>query len=195
MSGFASKFFKYRSYTPIPFVVIMLIFAYPNIWSIISGFIIALAGEMVRLWGVSWAGSETRTTGSVGGTYLIVSGPFAHLRNPLYLGNILMYTGMGIMSYALFPWLQIAGLIFFSIQYDLIVKEEEKYLEKTFGKEYEAYKANVPRFIPKLKKYNAGNAEQPAYDLKKGLKSERRSLQASTLVTVTILLIWFLRRL
>ena len=195
MSGFASKFFKYRSYTPIPFVLIMLIFAYPNIWSIISGFIIALAGEMIRLWGVSWAGSETRTTGSVGGTYLIVSGPFAHLRNPLYLGNILMYTGMGVMSFALFPWLQIAGLIFFSIQYNLIVQEEEKYLEKTFGKEYEAYKANVPSFIPKIKKYNAGNIEQPAYNLKKGLKSERRSLQAFTMVTVTILLIWFLRRL
>ena len=106
-----------------------------------------------------------------------------------------MYTGMGVMSFALFPWLQIAGLIFFSIQYNLIVQEEEKYLEKTFGKEYEAYKANVPSFIPKIKKYNAGNIEQPAYNLKKGLKSERRSLQAFTMVTVTILLIWFLRRL
>ena len=88
-----SKFFTYRSYTPIPFVVVMLVFAYPNIWSLTAGFIIALAGELIRLWGVSWAGSETRTTGGVGGTYLIVSGPFAHLRNPLYLGNILMYTG------------------------------------------------------------------------------------------------------
>lgn len=195
MSGFASKFFKYRSYTPIPFVVVMLLFAYPNIWSLIIGFIIALSGELIRLWGVSWAGSETRTTGNVGGTYLIVSGPFAHLRNPLYLGNILMYTGLGIMSFALFPWLQIAGLIFFSIQYHMIVQEEEKYLEKTFGKEYEIYIANVPRFIPSLKKYEAGNVDQPAYDLKKGLKSERRSLQAFTLITITILLIWFLRRL
>jgi protein-S-isoprenylcysteine O-methyltransferase Ste14 len=195
MSGFASKFFKYRSYTPIPFVVVMLIFAYPNIWSLIVGFIIALTGELIRLWGVSWAGSETRTTGNVGGTYLIVSGPFAHLRNPLYLGNILMYTGLGIMSFALFPWLQIAGLIFFSIQYHMIVSEEENYLQKAFGKEYEIYRANVPRFIPSIKKYEAGNAEQPAYDLKKGLQSERRSLQAFTVITLTILLIWFLRRL
>jgi hypothetical protein len=77
----------------------------------------------------------------------------------------------------------------------LIVEEEEKYLEKTFGREYEAYKANVPRFIPRIKKYNAGNVEQPAYDLKKGLKSERRSLQAFTLISVTVLIIWFLRRL
>lgn len=195
MPGFASKFFKYRSYTPVPFVVVMLLFAYPNIWSLIAGFIIALSGELIRLWGVSWAGSETRTTGNVGGTYLIVSGPFAHLRNPLYLGNILMYTGMGIMSFALFPWLQIAGLIFFSFQYHMIVQEEEKYLEKTFGKEYETYRQNVPRFIPAIKKYVAGNVEQPVYDLKKGLRSERRSLQAFTLITITILLIWFLRRI
>ncbi len=190
----ASNFFKYRSYTPIPFVVVMLIFANPNIWSLIIGFLITLAGESIRLWGVSWAGSETRTTGNVGGTYLIVSGPFAHLRNPLYLGNILMYTGLGIMSFALFPWLQIAGFIFFSLQYHMIVKEEEKYLEQTFGKEYEDYKKNVPRFIPRLTKYKSGSVEQPEYDIRKGLKSERRSLQAFSLVTITVLLLWFLRR-
>ncbi len=191
----ASNFFKYRSYTPIPFVVVMLIFAYPNIWSLIIGFLITVAGELIRLWGVSWAGSETRTTGNVGGTYLIVSGPFAHLRNPLYLGNILMYTGLGIMSFALFPWLQIAGFIFFSLQYYMIVQEEEKYLEQTFGKEYEDYRKNVPRFIPRLTKYRTGRVEQPEYDIRKGLKSERRSLQAFSLVTITILLLWFLRRL
>ncbi len=195
MSKLASKFFKYRSYTPIPFILVILFFGYPNVWSIIIGFIIALKGELIRLWGVSWAGSETRTTGRVGGTYLIVSGPFAHLRNPLYLGNILMYTGLGIMSFALFPWLQIVGFIFFSAQYHLIVKEEEKYLEQTFGKEFEDYKKNVPRFIPRITKYKAGNVEQPKYDIKKGLKSERRSLQAFSFVTITILLLWFLRRL
>jgi protein-S-isoprenylcysteine O-methyltransferase Ste14 len=195
MSKLANKFFKYRSYTPIPFILTMLFFGYPNIWSLIIGFIIALKGELIRLWGVSWAGSETRTTGRVGGTYLIISGPFAHLRNPLYLGNILMYTGLGIMSFALFPWLQVVGLVFFSVQYYFIVKEEEKYLEQTFGNEFEEYKKSVPRFIPGITKYKAGNVEQPKYDIKKGLESERRSLQAFSFVTITILLLWFLRRL
>src|SRR5690606_2311107 len=104
MKNFAGKIFKYRSYTPIPFVIVMLLFENANIWSLVIGFLIALSGEAFRLWGVSWAGSETRTTGTVGGTFLIISGPFAHVRNPLYVGNILMYTGLGIMSYALFPW-------------------------------------------------------------------------------------------
>src|SRR3972149_3647601 len=87
----SSLFFKYRSYTPVPFIVIMLIYENANIWSLIAGVLIVIIGESIRLWGVSWAGSETRTTDKPGGTYLIMSGPFAYLRNPLYLGNILIY--------------------------------------------------------------------------------------------------------
>ena len=124
MSTLASKIFQYRSYTPIPFILIMFLYENANIWSLIGGFIIAAAGELIRLWGVSWAGSETRTTGEVGGTYLIISGPFAHVRNPLYIGNILIYTGLGIMSFALFPFLQLAGFLFFYFQYYLIYLHE-----------------------------------------------------------------------
>lgn len=195
MSVIASKIFKYRSYTPIPFLIVMFLYANPNIWSIIVGLLVALAGEAIRIWGVSWAGSETRTTGGVGGSFLVVSGPFAHVRNPLYVGNILMYTGLGIMSFALFPYLQILGIIVFYFQYNIIVKEEELYLEKTYGQDYEDYRKNVPRFIPKLKKYKAKDLRQPEYILSKGLRSEKRSLQAFGFVAFTIILLWFFRRL
>jgi len=195
MSAIASKIFKYRSYTPIPFLLIMFLYANPNIWSIIIGLIMALIGEATRIWGVSWAGSETRTTGGVGGTFLVISGPFAYVRNPLYLGNILIYTGLGIMSFALFPYLQILGLLFFYFQYKLIVKEEEQYLEKTYGGDYENYRRSVPSFFPKLKAYKVAGLEQPEYIFKKGLVSEKRSLQAFGFVAVTIILLWFLRRL
>jgi protein-S-isoprenylcysteine O-methyltransferase Ste14 len=186
--------FKYRSYTPVPFVIIMLFYHNSNIWSLIAGFIIACTGEFLRLWGVSWAGSETRTTGNVGGSYLIVRGPFAHLRNPLYLGNIMMYTGIGIMSFALFPWLQIAGLIFFSIQYYIIVNEEEGYLKKTFGQQYYDYCSNVRRFIPRLTSYKVSRIEQPDFSWKEGLRSERRTFQAFGFIIFTLLLLWFIRR-
>ena len=193
MSKIASRFFKYRSYTPIPFLLLMFFFEDANIWSLIIGFVIALAGEFIRFWGVSWAGSETRTTGSVGGTFLIVSGPFAYVRNPLYLGNILLYFGLGIMSFAIFPYLQIVAIIFFFVQYHFIVKEEEGYLEKAYGKDYEAYVKNVPRFFPKLVSYKVKNLQQPSFNWKSGLKSERRTLQAFSLVTLIILLIWVRR--
>jgi protein-S-isoprenylcysteine O-methyltransferase Ste14 len=194
MSAIATKFFKYRSYTPIPFLLLMFFFENANIWSLIIGFLIAVTGEFIRFWGVSWAGSETRTTGSVGGTFLIVSGPFAYVRNPLYVGNILLYFGLGIMSFAIFPYLQIVAIIFFLVQYHFIVKEEEGYLAKVYGKDYEEYVKNVPRFFPKLIAYKVQNLQQPPFNWKGGLKSERRTLQAFSFVTLTILLIWFFRR-
>ena len=191
----SETFFKYRSYTPLPFVLIMLIYNSSNIWSLIIGFLMAAVGEFIRFWGVSWAGSETRSTGGVGGTYLIVDGPFGHVRNPLYVGNILMYTGIGIMSFALFPYLQFAGLLFFSIQYHLIVTEEEGYLRKTFGKQYEAYTANVPRFIPRLTSYKVSKIERPDFSWKEGFKSETRTLQAFGIIILTLVIIWVWRRI
>ena len=117
----------------------MLIFQVSTPLTLIIGFAIALVGELIRFWGVSWAGSETRSTGGVGGTFLIISGPFAYVRNPLYVGNVLMYLGLGIMSFALFPYLQIVAIIFFLIQYYFIVQEEEKYLREKFKDDYKDY--------------------------------------------------------
>lgn len=194
MSSIQAKIFKYRSYTPIPFLVLMLLFRSPNIYSIILGFIVAASGELIRLWGVSYAGSETRTTGAVGGTYLVISGPFAHTRNPLYVGNILLYMGIGIMSLALFPYLQIAAFIFFYMQYKFIINEEETYLKKAFGQQYQEYYNNVPRFLPRLTAYKNNNVTQPKYNIAAGLKSERRTLQAFSIVSLTIIVIWFVSR-
>ena len=189
------KVFKYRSYTPIPFLVLMVLYASPNVYSLIAGFIIAGIGELIRLWGVSWAGSETRTTGAVGGTFLIISGPFAYVRNPLYVGNILIYTGFGFMSNALFPFLPVIALIFFTWQYHTIVYEEEGYLRKAFGAAYEEYFQKVPRYLPGFTPYKNKSVEQPEFDLREGLKSEKRTLQAFSIVVITILLLWFFRRL
>ncbi|HEX2963270.1 MAG TPA: isoprenylcysteine carboxylmethyltransferase family protein [Ignavibacteriales bacterium] len=194
MSSIQAKIFKYRSYTPIPFLVLMLLFRSPNIFSIIIGFIVAASGELIRLWGVSYAGSETRTTGAVGGTYLVISGPFAHTRNPLYVGNILLYMGIGIMSLALFPYLQIAAFVFFYLQYKFIINEEETYLKKAFGAQYEEYYKNVPRFLPRISAYKNNNVTQPKYNIAAGLKSERRTLQAFSIVSLTIIIIWFVSR-
>jgi protein-S-isoprenylcysteine O-methyltransferase Ste14 len=192
MNNTATKIFKYRSYTPIPFVILMLIFENATITSLMIGFIIAVVGEFVRFWGVSWAGSETRTTGGVGGTYLVISGPFAYVRNPLYVGNILMYFGLGIMSMALFPYLQIVAITFFIIQYNFIVKEEEGFLEKKFGNNYQKYLQNVPRFFPRITKFKDNSIPQPNYKISAGLKSETRTLQAFAAIVFLILIKWYL---
>jgi protein-S-isoprenylcysteine O-methyltransferase Ste14 len=173
------RLFQYRSFTPIPFLVLMMILARPSAASMLIGFCIVAAGESLRLWGVSIAGSETRTTGPVGGTYLITRGPFAYVRN------------LGIMSNVL--WLSAAALLYFGWQYSMIVSLEEEYLVQTFRDEFLRYCASVPRFIPALKKYPPGPNPQPEPDVKRGLRSEKRTFQAIGLLTLVLLAIWRVR--
>jgi protein-S-isoprenylcysteine O-methyltransferase Ste14 len=183
--------FKYRSYTPIPFLVVMILIARPTVVSFILGIVLVILGELTRLWGVSYAGSETRTTGTVGATYLVTSGPFSHVRNPLYLGNMIMYFGFGIISNSLV--LASIGLLYFLFQYSLIVSLEEESLFKKFLDEYVEYYSEVPRFIPRIKKYKSEASHQIEIDWKKGIKSEKRTLQAIFLVIILLGIIWHLR--
>lgn len=182
-----------RSYTPLPFLAVMVIFARPTVSSLIGGFAVVLLGELIRFWGVSIAGSETRTTGRVGGTFLITNGPFAHVRNPLYLGNMLMYIGIGIMSMALFPWLLIAAAVWFYVQYYLIVTNEEEYLREQFGSDYAEYCRNVRRFVPRLAPYRSQTPSPKNVNPAEGLASERRTLQAIALVVCAIVVIYVVR--
>lgn len=185
--------FANRSYTPIPFIILLLIFARPTFVSILLGLCLAVVGETIRFWGVSIAGSETRTTGPVGATNLITQGPFAYVRNPLYVGNMLMYLGTGIMANALMPFLLIIALAFFGFQYALIVGKEEEYLRGAFGEEYERYTRHVPRFVPRLTPYAGQHSFHRAPDLSRALLSERRTLQAFGGITLAIVLLFLLK--
>jgi protein-S-isoprenylcysteine O-methyltransferase Ste14 len=164
----------------------MVWFAQPTVVSMLVGAVLIFLGELLRFWGVSIAGSETRTTGRVGGTYLITNGPFAYVRNPLYVGNMLMYAGVGVMSMALFPWLQLVALAWFYGQYYLIVTQEEEYLAERFGDAYQDYRRGVGRFIPKFRRYVSPNPPPKIVSAREGLASERRTLQAIILVVLLI---------
>jgi protein-S-isoprenylcysteine O-methyltransferase Ste14 len=182
--------FRYRSYTPIPFLFAMVLFAVPTSTTILCGFTLSVLGESLRYWGVAYAGSLTRVTGSVGAPEVVVAGPFAYLRNPLYVGNVLMYCGIGVMANALAPWLVIIALAYFSFQYSMIVSLEEEFLEKEFGEGYLEFKRHVPRFFPRLSPYRAPAQDHQKPDWSEGLRSERRTLQALSIVILLLLVIW-----
>ena len=188
-----SKFlFKNRSYTPLPFLLVMIIFANPTILTLSIGLVIALSGESLRFWGVCYIGSESRTTGKVGGSRLMVSGPFSYVRNPLYVGNILIYCGIGVMSNALFPYLIILALCFFLFQYYMIVLDEESYLRTEFKEDFNEYFKNVNRFFPGLRSYKKDQVKVD-FDVKRGISSERRTLQGFTIAVLTLIIIWAVR--
>ena len=170
----------------------MVILARPALWSVAAGFAVALAGELLRFLGVSYAGSETRTT-DVGATHLVTNGPFSRVRNPLYLGNILIYLGLSIMANAWLPWMALVVVVWFGFQYALIVSLEEEFLKQKFGAEYIAYMKRVPRFLPRLAGAGPAPNSTVTFSPRRGLASEGRTLQALALVVGVILVLWYVR--
>jgi len=186
---FRQLFFNYRSYTPIPLLLALLIWAKPSPLSLLGGFIVAMLGQSTRLWAVSHAGGATRTTGSVGaGAELITHGPFAYVRNPLYVGNFLVALGFCLMAAAWMPWMLLIYAGLFGLQYRLIISLEEEHLRRRFGKIYEDYLKVVPRFLPRLTTFRQQNV--PGMPLSRALKIEKDTLLSTFLVSLAIFLRW-----
>jgi protein-S-isoprenylcysteine O-methyltransferase Ste14 len=179
--------FTYRGYMPLPFLAAMIVFAHPTGLTMAVGCCVAILGESIRFWGVAYAGALTRVTGGVGAPEVIVAGPFAHVRNPLYVGNILTYVGIGIMSNALVPWLVFGAAFWFVFQYSQIVALEEEFLDGRFGESYREFKRNVPRFIPRLTAYRHDAQARQHVRWNEAVRSERRTFQALVLVMLVLL--------
>lgn len=177
-------FFKFRGFTPVPLVLIVLIFAKPTINSLLWGISIMIVGEMIRIWGVAYAGGATRTR-DVGAPFLVTAGPFSRVRNPLYLGNLLMYSGAALIANIWLPWLVIVTLLFFGLQYHLIVDLEEEKLAELFGDQYLKYKSQVPRFIPSIGALKDQTDTLPNYAM--ALKSEKSTFMSFTAIIILMI--------
>ena len=169
-------FFRNRGYIPIPLAIIILTFASLKIELLPIGVILVVTGELLRLNGVRYAGGETRTL-KVGASALCSSGPFAYLRNPLYLGNVIIYAGMVLIAGGEFVWILLpVTLTFFFLEYGLIVSLEEETLRQKFNEEYGEYLSMVPRLIPRVTPWKGGSETVPM-TIEKTLFTEKRTLQ------------------
>jgi protein-S-isoprenylcysteine O-methyltransferase Ste14 len=126
----------------------------PSAFSIAAGLPIAFAGEVVRMWAVGYSGVTTRGDRVIAPA-LVSAGPYAHVRNPLYVGNAITAAGFAIaFTGKNAPPVRVA-LIAGSLAallgvYAVIVPHEERYLRATFGEAFDAYAAAVPRVMPTL---------------------------------------------
>jgi len=80
---------------------------------------------------------------------LVTTGIYAHVRNPQYLGMLLLTLGMNVQ------WLTILSLLLWPllvILYYRLAREEAKEMEEKFGEKFRKYEQNVPLFIPHLRK-------------------------------------------
>ena len=143
--------FRHRTALPLPFAAAILGLrvgqAPPSTTLILSGMALSTAGELLRLWGVHHIGVISRTRAERLGP-LVSSGPFAWVRNPLYLGNIAIWVGFALT--ARLVWLAPVILFLLGLEYHAIVRWEEELLESRLGEAYREYKSRVPRWLPRL---------------------------------------------
>jgi protein-S-isoprenylcysteine O-methyltransferase Ste14 len=84
---------------------------------------------------------------------LITDGAFARVRHPLYAGSLLFYLALVIMTLSLIALAVWCGVFVF---YDVIASFEERRLAEAFGPGYEAYRAKVPKWVPRLRAARIG---------------------------------------
>lgn len=166
--------FRLRSLTAIPFILIVIYFSRPTFTSVLAGGIPLILGELLRIWAVGYAGGTTRTRTLSAARDLVTTGPYAYVRNPLYLGNLGLSLGVCIIANVY--WILIVLLVGYFVQYLPIIASEEAYLRESCGATYETYYAAVPRFIPRLCRHT--NPSVHSFSLSRALKAEKRTLTA-----------------
>ncbi len=127
---------RIRIWLPLAFVVVAVVVRPPswNLW----GIPLVALGEALRTWAAGHLVKDEELT---------VGGPYAHLRNPLYLGSLISTAGFLIIMGS---WgLAVAfGIVALAI-YIPTVRQEEDYLRRMHGETFEAYRRAVPAIMPR----------------------------------------------
>lgn len=158
MISIGNFFYKYRN---VLFIVLYLLLFIPSpmlfnerifgerfyLFPIIIGLAVTVTGQLIR--GATIGLVYIIRGGKDGKVYaddLVTRGIFNHCRNPLYVGNILMLLGVGILANSL---IYVAIVIpFFLLIYQAIVLAEENFLRGKFREQYDDYARRVNRWIP-----------------------------------------------
>jgi protein-S-isoprenylcysteine O-methyltransferase Ste14 len=109
---------------------------------------LVLLGLAGRAWAAGCAGRHTRLA-RIEAPHLVTGGPYAHVRNPIYLASILL--GLGMVGLLGDPWMLVPYVAVFLFLYASIVPAEEEVLRARFGESYARYCAAVPRILPRLR--------------------------------------------
>ena len=175
--------FERRTWLPLPLALALLLIPSSGGAEEKSGLALSLGvlivalGESLRLWGVHHIGAISRTRSDRLGP-LVSTGPFAYIRNPLYLGNIALWIGFAIAADLL--WMAPIIIVILGFEYHAIVRWEETLLEARRGDEYRAYVERVPRWLPTgtAGAASASSSSRGAFSWRETFFSERGTLIA-----------------
>jgi protein-S-isoprenylcysteine O-methyltransferase Ste14 len=178
--------FRYRSFLPVPLALILLLVQIGEADApavIAAGAVIVIAGQSLRLWAVRHIGTISRTRTTRYGP-LMTAGPYAVVRNPLYVGNWLLWTGFAVWSRLL--WMvPVAWLVFF-FQYRAIARWEAAFIRSKYPDTYDQYARDVRPWMPRWPPREALAAVAPLHPWREVFFSERGTLLA-VVVMATLL--------
>jgi protein-S-isoprenylcysteine O-methyltransferase Ste14 len=123
--------------------IILFYLAKPEIGWFIPGALVTVGGEALRLWAAGHLRKNKQLT---------TTGPYAYVKNPLYIGTLLITIGYSAMARNLY--ILLAGFVWFFILYAPYKKKQEnEKLISSFGEAWKAYDEAVPDYIPRLSPY------------------------------------------
>lgn len=188
------KLSTHRAFAYIPPFALMMISFHNDIehdyiiWPL--GISIVLLGVGIRVWSTKHIGRRIPTMKKKG-KELVRTGPYAIVRNPLYIGNILIATGLSILSELI--WLVPFFILYFFILNHFVVLYEEKKLLSRWGDEYQTYLSEVPRWMPKVKEWHG--AKTNSFTWIRAVRAEVPSLSVILFVVAIFVFKDFINRI
>ena len=156
-------FFQWRSYLPLAmaalFILALAQFRYPfadrglNLAWDGGCLAVALVGQVVRFFTVGFVprGTSGRNTRGQVAEVLNTTGMYAVVRNPIYLGNFIIWFGLSLFMKSV--WFTTVIVLFFTIFYERIIFREEAFLRQKFGDAFMEWADATPVIMPKFKNW------------------------------------------
>ena len=120
-------------------IVVLIVFSHPQVMWFVPGFIMVMSGEILRVWAVGHLMKTKEVT---------TTGPYAYVKNPLYLGTFLILVGFCLMASNFI--LLVLGLVVFVVYYAPFKKKRESQrLLNKFGSSWAEYDQAVPDYFPR----------------------------------------------
>ncbi len=190
-----NRFFRWRSYLPLAmgalFLAALLSYHHPEAaprpgraWQM-GSLLVSVIGLAIRFYTVGFAprGTSGRNTRAQVAEALNTTGAYSLVRNPLYLGNFLIWLGLSLFIQVW--WCTLIVTLCFTLFYERIIFAEEVFLREKFGAAFAEWAAGTPAMIPRFR-----NWRQPSlpFSWKSALTREYSSWFA-TVASFTVLAI------
>ena len=143
-----------------------------------AGVALVVLGEVVRFWSAGYIAKDS---------VIATGGPYAHVRNPLYFGSLLLAIGYGLIS-GLGIWGVLLMVALFLTFHLAAIFYEEKFLKNKFGQPYLDYVARVPRLLPSPWPRTTGTG---SFEWAQSLKNREQTSALFALIFVLLLSLRF----